>query len=800
MSDLGPREIRPEHEPGTGEAEPTLERCESGRPGPDDNQLSGNTLEAVDFLERWHGDENRVLITIDPETGTTRRHHFRPDETERMHQVIDRVQGDLNCYTPVNIVAPGGTSPTKDDVLAARALHIDADLKDLRSSAEEALALLRSFDPPPSIIVFSGGGYWPLWLLKDPYDHSNWRDRVERVCEGLHNAAGADPACRNINRLMRVPGTINCPDRTKRKAGRVPALAHVVEADWDRRWSFETDPVPRLRNPVVRVERSSALPARDTSRSGSAFRLGLAACRAGKTYEQMCAALRADPDTADWVRDKGDLHGERELKRIWEKGNRLVREPPYEVDPTAPYATALYFRDLRYDVDDQPTLHHHRGAFYEWNGSAYPELDIQQVRAEIYRFLNSSARSVKDADAGNWKKVPLKPNTNLVNNVTDALRAAVLLAPSIAAPAWLDGTAGPKPDELISCANGLLHLPQGVLLPHNPAFFTHNSLDFGFDADAPPPAAWLAFLDQLWGDDSESIETLQEIFGYCLGADTAQQKAFLLIGPKRSGKGTIARVLTKLVGEENAVAPTLASLGANFGLAPLIGKRVAIVSDARLSGRTDQAVIAERLLSITGEDGITVDRKYRDAWTGRLSTRFVVISNELPRLNDASGALASRFIVLELTESFFGREDPGLTNRLIADLPGILNWAIEGWRRLRERGHFIQPASAQEALDELQDLGSPIGAFVRDRCNVGPGKAATINSLFTEWEDWCLEQRRSYAGNKQSFGRDLRAAVPGLRTSFPRTENGGRERVYEGIALNGSDKVVDFGNDAGLPF
>src|SRR3984893_1143102 len=117
---------------------------------------------------------------------------------------------------------------------------------------------------------------------------------------------------------------------------------------------------------------------------------------------------------------------------------------------------------------------------------------------------------------------------------------------------------------------------------------------------------------------------------------------FLIVGPKRSGKGTIARVLTSIVGLDSSVAPTLAGLGMNFGLAPLIGKRVAIISDARLGGRADQHVIAERLLSITGEDAITIDRKYRDAWTGRLQTRFLILSNELLRLADASGTLASR--------------------------------------------------------------------------------------------------------------------------------------------------------------
>ncbi len=99
---------------------------------------------------------------------------------------------------------------------------------------------------------------------------------------------------------------------------------------------------------------------------------------------------------------------------------------------------------------------------------------------------------------------------------------------------------------------------------------------------------------------------------------------------------------------------------------------------------------------------MTVARKFREAWHGRLLTRFMVLTNELPSLSDGSGALAGRFIVLMLKNSFFGREDPALTNKLTAELSGILNWAIAGYRRLRKRGHFIMPKSSLDAVDDMR--------------------------------------------------------------------------------------------------
>jgi putative DNA primase/helicase len=148
--------------------------------------------------------------------------------------------------------------------------------------------------------------------------------------------------------------------------------------------------------------------------------------------------------------------------------------------------------------------------------------------------------------------------------------------------------------------------------------------------------------------------------------------------------------MTKLLGQANVCGPTLSGLGETFGLAPLIGKRLAIISDARLGGKTDHQVVVERLLAITGEDSLSVNRKNRDHWTGQLETRFMILTNELPKLADASGALASRFLILLLTNSFYGKEDLGLTARIIHELPGILNWSLDGWQRLQNRGYNFQ--------------------------------------------------------------------------------------------------------------
>ena len=453
----------------------------------------------------------------------------------------------------------------------------------------------------------------------------------------------------------------------------------------------------------------------------------------------------------------------------------LQRSDALILDRHDPLQSARLFIDHRYSQDGVRTLYHYSSKFYHWNGACYPEADLNAIRSELYGFLENSSRQTKDGPE------PFQPTTHKVNNVMDALKAVANLDKAISPPAWLNQNSGLDPEDILACKNGLLHLPDRDLMPATPLFWTPNALSYDFDPNALDPVEWLRFLESIWGDDQESIDTLQETFGYLLTADTVQQKVFMVVGPKRSGKGTIARILTTMLGQDNVCNPTLGSFSNQFGLQPLIGKLAAVITDARLGGRADQHAIAERLLSVSGEDGQTIDRKHTSAWTGRLSTRFLLMTNELPRLADASGALASRFIILRLTESFYKREDLGLTNRLMAELPSILNWSLDGRKRLKGRGCFIQPHSATSAVQDLEDLSSPISAFVRDRCIVGSAEQVLIASLYSAWKSWCEEQGRDYPGTVATFGRELNAALPGLEVTQPREQD--RKRCYQGVGL-----------------
>ena len=451
--------------------------------------------------------------------------------------------------------------------------------------------------------------------------------------------------------------------------------------------------------------------------------------------------------------------------------------------PSNPMAVARQLL-LAWQHDGQFILRHWRGSWMSWRRSHWAELDDREVRSLAYQRLEHAAyihiTPKGEAEVRSWA-----PSKRKISDLLEAQAAIVHLPSSVDAPSWVTTdqrarVSGP----VVACANGLLDVANRQLIDHDPAFFNLVSVPFGYSADADA-SRWREFLAQLWPKDSDQIAALQEWFGYVVSGRTDLHKILLIVGPTRSGKGTIARVLTAMIGKANMAGPTLASLGTNFGLSPLLGKPLAVISDARLGGRDTHQVV-ERLLTVSGEDSIDVDRKYKDPWTGRLPTRFMILSNELPHFGDASGTIANRFIVLNTATSWLGHEDITLADELMAELPGILNWALDGLERLEKQGRFTEPASSADAVTTMQDMASPVSAFVRERCDIGSDKQIVVDDLWVAWRNWC-EDNGGKPGTKTMLGRNLRSTVPHLKITRPH----GEKRRYDGIDLKPDSQQPD---------
>lgn len=458
--------------------------------------------------------------------------------------------------------------------------------------------------------------------------------------------------------------------------------------------------------------------------------------------------------------------------------------------PQDPMSVARVLLD-ELKAEDEHLLRRWRGQWMRYAGPQWVEDEDAAIRKHIYARLEHATYYGKGKD-GELEMKPWNPNRTKVADVMAAMEGIVLLASDTETPSWLDSD--DPAGHYIACQNGLLDVRDQQLHPMTPRYFGTVAVPFDYDPAAAEPVEWLKFLRSIWpavpGEsvtgyvEADEIRSLQQWFGYVLSGRTDLQKILMLVGPPRSGKGTITRVLERLVGRGNYCSPTLAGLGTNFGLQPMLGKVLATIADARL-GRDNANVVVERLLSISGEDTLTVDRKHREAWSGKIPARMVLCSNELPRFSDSSGAISSRFVVLAMERSFLGAEDTGLEERIEAELPGILRWALAGLVQLNTQKRLTVPSSSAEMMQVLQDLVSPMGAFVKEACVLGADKdgqphTVVVDDIYRHWNAWAVENGHTVSSSKAKFSSDIRSVVPTLKNYRP----AGQARQWKGIGMN----------------
>lgn len=755
------------------------------------------------------------LVAIHPDGGPPRAQWFG-DDRARAEAWANIQNGEgFNVYFTANKVRPElNKKPTKKDIEGVRYCFVDIDPP---FDEGEVWAKAHRFGLP-SIAIHSGNGLQLLWRVED----GRSVEQCELINRGLVDAFGGDKGCWNVDRLLRVPGTINHPNATKRAKGRRPELAWLMWVDdvsYLTATMLETFPAPpreprevadvvlgayeptlvedltrRPSEALLRRLNTEHLPG---ERSEACMRAAKWMLHEGYTREDV-AGVMFEPGNAiaAHVFDKDDP--QRAAERI--ASNATARPKPEEVFGTGYLAlpagaspVPLPRRAVEVVMNEPfslaqsllttwgSRLAHYQDEFFEWREGAYIPLSEGTIRANAWNHL----KTLVVRDRSEVKKLNVKPH--LVSGTIDALRALTHVRPDRfpEPPFWLDGGNAPDARSLLSTRTGLIDPATGETFSTTDELFTLNVIGCEYRPDAPSPRRWLRFLEEIWPDegDAECVRALRQFMGYLLTPDTRHQKALMMVGPKRSGKGTIIRVIQELVGRQNTVAPSLGSLGGDFGLQPLLGKLVALVSDARLDTRHATAV-TENLLRITGEDQVTVNRKNLSAVTVTLPVRFVLATNEVLRWPDREGALANRFIVLPMRRSFYGKEDVELSDVLRTELSGILNWAIEGLREVRSAGRLAQPDAGADVVRDMEHLSSPIRSFVEARCRLSSELSIEKAKLFDAFRTWHRSEIGvEYARSAETFGRDLMAAASGSVTTTRARKGETRRYLYSGIDL-----------------
>jgi putative DNA primase/helicase len=419
-------------------------------------------------------------------------------------------------------------------------------------------------------------------------------------------------------------------------------------------------------------------------------------------------------------------------------------------------------------------LRYWREDFWYFHGKKYQVIPQKEMVPRVLKWIDENG---------------FKPAPKLAAEVCECLKSLSLLPFSIAMPAWLDEE--DHGDGWMSFDNGLFRISHAptvreatsiVSTGHSARYFCSSTLSYQFDPTANCPM-WMEFLNRTLDGDPQRIDCLQRWFGLLLTPDTSHQKALLLVGPPRAGKGTICRVLGKIIGPDHYCSPILSNFGTQFGLAALLNKTVAIIPDAHIGKNADGIRITEMLKSIIGEDGQDINRKYKDQLDAvRLKVRFVISCNELAHFTDPSGALGIRFSIIPFYNSYVNQEDLKLEQKLNTELPGICNWGITGLVRLYNEGRLNVPEKSQALHDNFKRLSSPSAAYSEECLEFHPTFSSPTLEIYASWIGWCKANGHE-PGSDARLGERLRSINPSIERTRPRQQGGSRPYYYQGIRL-----------------
>jgi hypothetical protein len=215
---------------------------------------------AVRFLKALDPDGWHNLAYRPRDTRTMVGTTFAPGSWQAIKSWVDEHSGKHNCYFSPNEPRPGSPNKklTKEDIAAVRVVHVDIDpegganeIDDERRRLQQMAVRLQSEELPPTFAIDSGGGVQLFWKLAHKLPSDRDAEQIEAINRGVQKALGGDAAF-NVDRLMRLPGTINLPDASKRAKGRQDAPVRFL-SDPEVGWHFTGGQIAQHYPPVTIV-------------------------------------------------------------------------------------------------------------------------------------------------------------------------------------------------------------------------------------------------------------------------------------------------------------------------------------------------------------------------------------------------------------------------------------------------------------------------------------------------------------------------------------------------------------------
>lgn len=441
-----------------------------------------------------------------------------------------------------------------------------------------------------------------------------------------------------------------------------------------------------------------------------------------------------------------------------------------------------------------------KGVPYRYDDGIYLPMAESDMRAAITRFTANFFEKHHEAEKELYGTPdnPYRPIRQVSGNVVANVRLAVdgictdMRVSTF--PAWQNRQPDDWPEwQVVTCANGLLNAVTGEFQIHTPRWLSVCKSEARWEGPDAQCPRWLKWLNEVMpGDDEEaknSRETLQMWFGYLLVTDRSHHKMLNLVGERRTGKGTTLRFIKRLVGAGNIVNTSLTEISGRFGLEPLVNKTVAMIGDSRPGkANADLSTGAERLLGLTGGDSLSIDRKNKEILPAvELPVRVVIASNGHFNMPDPNGVLPTRLVTLRFDQSFAGRENPEIENELAKELPGILAWAVRGYRRLVEMGGFHELESTRESCEISQEIAQPLLAFLNEAFTDEHSEDTEICDAFAAYVGWLARHKpQAKPMSMTQFRSEIGACRTGVKVSRRGPRGTARPRCLVGVTPNES--------------
>jgi putative DNA primase/helicase len=333
---------------------------------------------------------------------------------------------------------------------------------------------------------------------------------------------------------------------------------------------------------------------------------------------------------------------------------------------------------------------------------------------------------------------------------------------------------------LLSVANGTLELRRDVfrLREHRSCDLITRIAPVAYDPAAPCPR-WRQFIERILPEPAKR-DFLQRAVGYALTGDVSEQCFFILWGEGANGKTTFLNVVLRLLGDYALKANFDAFLRKTFAgipndVARLAGARLVVATEGPEGKHLNEGLVKE----LTGGDQITARFLHREFFTFDFVGKIFLGTNYRPRIDDPSHAMWRRIKLIEFgVEIPEGEQDHGLSEKLLGELSGILNWALDGCLAWQEHG-LEAPEEVRQAVLEYRSESDVIADFLADCCVVSEGAFVTAKRLHEAYVRWARESEQRFTLSKIDFNARLRAR---FATSKPKNV-----LTWRGVGLRASE-------------